>query len=120
LPNNARSFWPSNRFDRAAIGATKPEDGVPNSSGTISIWLRLAEKVTKLSIYNNEIEIPATADQTPKNRLCLRCSGPFQSTWSGQRICADCKSSHAWRQGIPARNGIGAAASVRRPPREKR
>jgi hypothetical protein len=38
----------------------------------------------------------------PKPRRCLRCRGPFQSAWAGERICPRCKSSNAWRTGMPA------------------
>jgi hypothetical protein len=37
----------------------------------------------------------------PKTRRCLRCNTTFRSQWSGERICARCKSSHAWRSGTP-------------------
>ena len=50
---------------------------------------------------------PAPSDDVPKTRHCLRCRVAFQSEWSGQRICTHCKSSNAWRQGGPARNGMG-------------
>lgn len=35
----------------------------------------------------------------PKERLCLRCRSPFNSEWSGQRICPYCKKSSVWRNG---------------------
>ena len=38
----------------------------------------------------------------PKSRECLRCATPFESEWSGQRICPTCKNSAAWRSGAPA------------------
>ncbi len=47
---------------------------------------------------------------SPKLRLCLRCQNSFQSEWAGERICARCKSSSAWRSGIPVR----ASASGKR------
>ena len=37
----------------------------------------------------------------PKRRACLRCTAPFDSEWSGQRICPHCKSSATWRTGTP-------------------
>ena len=36
-----------------------------------------------------------------KVRKCLRCKTTFQSKWSGERICARCKSSNSWRNGMP-------------------
>ena len=44
-------------------------------------------------------EQPAT--DTPKRRQCLRCQAEFRSEWAGERICARCKSSNAWRSGMP-------------------
>jgi len=32
-------------------------------------------------------------------RKCLKCSQTFDSEWSGQRICSDCKKTAAWRSG---------------------
>lgn len=43
----------------------------------------------------------------PKIRNCLRCKAKFLSAWSGERICSRCKSSAAWRQGVPANSGKG-------------
>jgi Zn finger protein HypA/HybF involved in hydrogenase expression len=37
----------------------------------------------------------------PQLRQCLRCQTTFNSDWSGERICPHCKSSAAWRQGMP-------------------
>src|SRR5581483_4768217 len=33
----------------------------------------------------------------PKIRPCLVCKTPFQSEWSGERICRRCKSAKIWR-----------------------
>jgi hypothetical protein len=41
----------------------------------------------------------------PKIRDCLRCNAKFPSAWSGERICNRCKSTAAWRQGVPASSG---------------
>ena len=38
---------------------------------------------------------------TVKTRRCLRCDGTFESEWAGERICPRCKSSAAWRSGMP-------------------
>jgi len=40
----------------------------------------------------------------PKLRRCLRCQVSFNSEWAGERICARCKNSNAWRSGIPVRS----------------
>lgn len=39
----------------------------------------------------------------PKVRQCLRCQAKFTSQWAGERICTSCKSSSAWRSGVPMR-----------------
>jgi len=35
--------------------------------------------------------------QEPRTRSCLVCKSPFQSPWSGERICRRCKTTEAWR-----------------------
>lgn len=47
---------------------------------------------------------------TPKTRHCLRCNAIFSSKWCGERICSRCKSSKAWKTGVPL-----PSQSVRRP-----
>ncbi len=37
----------------------------------------------------------------PKLRQCLRCEATCHSDWSGERICARCKGTAAWRSGVP-------------------
>jgi hypothetical protein len=50
-------------------------------------------------------EADMTVEPLPQNvaktRHCLRCRTVFSSLWSGERICARCKSSNAWRSGGP-------------------
>jgi len=46
----------------------------------------------------------APASDVPKVRQCLRCRATFSSRWSGERICSRCKSSIAWRSGIPLKS----------------
>jgi hypothetical protein len=43
----------------------------------------------------------APADIKPKQRECLRCQSTFESQWAGERICARCKGTTAWRTGAP-------------------
>ncbi len=38
----------------------------------------------------------------PKVRKCLTCKAPFESEWSGERICARCKNTAAWKSGTGA------------------
>ena len=42
-----------------------------------------------------EIEPP----QQTKFRHCLKCQAPFESAWSGERVCPKCKTSPDWREG---------------------
>ena len=46
-----------------------------------------------------ETEERLNKDVEIKQRLCLMCEQPFESTWSGNRICSKCKSSTAYRLG---------------------
>ncbi len=32
-------------------------------------------------------------------RHCLKCQAPFESAWSGERVCRKCKTKRAWRDG---------------------
>ncbi len=34
-----------------------------------------------------------------KMRLCLTCRRPFNSGWSGERVCGRCKSQDDWGEG---------------------
>jgi hypothetical protein len=34
-----------------------------------------------------------------KFRACLKCRTVFDSAWAGERVCARCKGSNAWRNG---------------------
>jgi hypothetical protein len=33
-------------------------------------------------------------------RTCLSCKTTFDSAWAGERICARCKGTSAWRIGV--------------------
>jgi len=35
-----------------------------------------------------------------KSRPCLKCQAPFESAWSGERVCPKCKTSRVWREGV--------------------
>jgi hypothetical protein len=51
-------------------------------------------------VQKDEQEWPDT-EEVSQERICLRCSEKFPSTWAGERVCARCKSSSAWKQGSP-------------------
>jgi len=40
------------------------------------------------------------SDTEAKVRSCLICRRDFASAWAGERICRNCKSTSAWRNGI--------------------
>ncbi len=40
--------------------------------------------------------------QQTKLRHCLKCQAPFESAWSGERVCRKCKTSRVWRDGVAA------------------
>ena len=42
---------------------------------------------------------PALSTLQEKLRKCLRCSRLFQSRHAGERVCTNCRSSSAWRDG---------------------
>lgn len=50
----------------------------------------------------DQLESPVCKED-PKERECLRCQAAFKSEWAGERICTRCKSSNAWRSGLPVR-----------------
>ena len=33
----------------------------------------------------------------PKKRSCLKCQTQFMSSWPGERICPQCKTTSEWR-----------------------
>ncbi len=35
-----------------------------------------------------------------KTRKCLKCREPFESEWSGERVCKHCKSLNSWREAM--------------------
>lgn len=55
---------------------------------------RLRNLIGKVVTYDHTEPEPVAE---PKTRLCLRCKAPFQSQWSGERICRRCKSAKIWR-----------------------
>lgn len=52
------------------------------------------------SIAKN-VPVGQSHEDVAKVRKCLRCNTAFSSSWSGERICHRCKSSTAWRSGMP-------------------
>ena len=38
------------------------------------------------------------AEAISEKRLCLCCGNKFVSTWSGNRVCENCKTTALWRR----------------------
>jgi len=49
----------------------------------------------------NKLDIDTPAVEAVKPRRCLKCGSTFDSVWKGHRICNRCKSTSAWREGVP-------------------
>ena len=55
------------------------------------------------STNNNEDIWSEEEDPAPvyenRERRCLACHESFESAWSGERICRNCKAKASWRSG---------------------
>jgi len=49
--------------------------------------------------------ITRSARDVPAVRKCLSCGSEFESEGFGERICGDCKSKKAWKDGIAVSPG---------------
>jgi hypothetical protein len=58
-----------------------------------------SEFIQKLAVTYEPTKSEPERYIEPKTRLCLVCKTPFQSEWSGERICRRCKSAKIWRSG---------------------
>jgi len=50
------------------------------------------------NVYLRKAEYEPPESATP--RLCLKCRVPFASAWAGERVCAKCKTTRIWRDGV--------------------
>jgi hypothetical protein len=50
---------------------------------------------------SDDTPLEQSANAVRKHRQCLRCRARFYSEWAGERICSHCKSTVAWRTGVP-------------------
>jgi hypothetical protein len=109
--------WPAGFTPRDAEGRVQPSYTRPvePSRDDIERMLRLkvegcsvaviADK-TGFSCYRVEMILgmrvkasKPVPEAPPKRRQCLMCGAEFNSTWSGNRVCQDCKSTRQWRGG---------------------
>jgi hypothetical protein len=61
---------------------------------------QLSERDERLS-RDGKYKKPATVrKEQAKMRACLICKRKFLSAWSGQRVCRQCTSTSAWRDGV--------------------
>jgi hypothetical protein len=53
-------------------------------------------------IRSAKVDGEESATRTLKrlDRTCLSCKTAFDSAWAGERICARCKGTSAWRIGV--------------------
>lgn len=49
---------------------------------------------------SDDLEQLSRPGDVPRIRKCMTCSEPFESAWSGERICKRCKGSAAWKSGV--------------------
>ena len=77
---------------------------------TRTTWTGKVQRLTpslvglKLSRYTSMMTSTSPKKPQPENlqpaiRKCLMCSTSFQSRDIGERVCPDCKTSRAWRDG---------------------
>ena len=66
--------------------------------------------MTMKSAYAELGAAMATADIAAE-RACLRCRSTFWSEGFGERICARCKGTVAWRSAVPGGSGQGRSRS---------
>jgi 5-methylcytosine-specific restriction endonuclease McrA len=52
-----------------------------------------------MNVYHKRPEADPEIVRIRKERQCLLCLVPFESEWSGERICQKCKSRSIWREG---------------------
>ena len=52
-----------------------------------------------MNVYHKRPEAEPEVARVRKKRQCLLCLVPFESEWSGERICQKCKSRSIWREG---------------------
>jgi hypothetical protein len=52
-----------------------------------------------MNVYHKRPEADPEIVRIRKERQCLLCLVPFESEWSGERICQKCKSRSVWREG---------------------
>ncbi len=84
---------------------TKPDKHIPSPQPALPVTAR-----------RGPTPVPVTRPDwdTPKTRDCLMCQTAFESAWSGERLCRNCKQKPTWRNGIatvPSRHPQGRGSS---------
>ena len=111
------SVMPPIRFSVAgakvyfALGTVLITDGSRGSSTSKSLR-RLMDEVNTSpgrdgardeqgkAVRESSTEPVIEREDVEKTRQCLLCRSPFPSAWAGERICRQCKSTAAWRNGV--------------------
>jgi hypothetical protein len=52
-----------------------------------------------MNVYQKRPDADPDVTLVRKERQCLLCLVPFESEWSGERICQKCKTRSVWREG---------------------
>ena len=66
---------------------------------TVLYMFIMSKSIKNLKDDPAPLAAPIAAHDKPRVRKCLTCREPFESEWSGNRVCKRCKASAAWRQG---------------------
>jgi len=81
---------------RKAIGKLRAEGLIERRTGE-------RPSPTKITHYpaghGGPAIVPRRRQRTTSKRTCLGCGGAFDSTGTGNRICARCKDTDIWRGG---------------------
>lgn len=67
---------------------------------------RPAQARKKLCGYHLGNHDPVPAHHVAAARACLRCGETFDSSWSGDRVCKDCRDRDYWNEKEAIRRGI--------------
>ena len=65
----------------------------------VEMSLELKDQEDRSVELNRYKKPESEQNPAPKTRNCLICRSPFQSAWSGERVCQRCKTTTTWRSG---------------------
>ena len=96
-PQIAKSLLEEHGKDRALkVVSDGIEDAHKKSDNyALSVWREVKAILQSVDRHKR----PQAENLQPAIRKCLMCSTSFQSRDIGERVCPDCKTSKAWREG---------------------